>query len=366
MNLIPSILKSQWGLLIIGFSLLWVSCIDEIQLDNTGSGAGQLVIQGQLLTGDTTFIKVNISRTADFANRSFPDPVTGATVDLENQIGESVPLFEVASGEYQLNSDQLSLPVMTGNSYKITVRLSEGSTYESSFEPMLAVPQADSISINLIQREELDNLNQRVLKNFVQFFLHTPLIGAGETDPAFLKWDFEGIYRLDETPPPSNVPGPGPATCFITRGVNLEQVLVYNGNEANGPRLAGFLMVEEEADVRFSQGFLLNVQQQSLSSGSFDYWDKVSQTVGLNGGLFEATPGKIKGNLVSQTNPDEEVLGYFYVSEQRLVQRFVHQDDAGKPPIFCGATGFNAGTATCLNCLSIPFSTRVIPEGWEL
>ena len=79
----------------------------------------------------------------------------------------------------------------------------------------------------------------------------------------------------------------------------------------------------------------------------------------------EPTPGKIRGNISNIADPDDEVFGYFYVTEQKLVQRYVDPDEVGRPELFCASTSFTAGTEACDNCLSVPVSTTVIPEGWE-
>ncbi|MDH3709410.1 MAG: DUF4249 domain-containing protein [Cyclobacteriaceae bacterium] len=349
--------------------VLWVisACIDEIQLDLPESNQNQLVIQGQLLSGDTTWVKVRISRTADFQAQSVPVPVEQAEVTLFNQLGDQVQLVEVEPGSYQLNMDQVlsDMPINQGDEYQLEVRLAEGAIYRSQGETLYPVPTPDSLSFVMIDREELNESGNRVVNSYMQFFLYSPLIAEGANEPSRLHWDFQGIYKLDETPPPPNVPGPGPATCYILRNLNFDQVVVHNGNESGTSRLERFALMEEKVDARFALGFLLNVRQQSLTPQGYDYWNKVAQTVALSGGLFEATPGSITGNISSESDPSEQVLGYFYVSQQKTVQLFIRPEDAGSPPEQCEMGTFDGDSELCNNCLSAIGSTLTKPQGWE-
>lgn len=338
-------------------------CIDEIDLGDTGGGAGKMVIQGQLIKGCPSSIRVRVSRTADFAGRSLPDPVTDAAVFVLNKAGNQLLVPEVEEGIYQLeiSDDNPDMSVETGEDYMITVATSEGSRYQSAMERLNTVPKADSVSIMMIEREELGGEGERELKQIMQFFINTSLETNESQQRALLRWTFESIFRVDETFVPG--PGPGPATCFVSRGLNLDKVVVFNGNEGNTDRLDNFLFVEDEVDVRFGLGYLLIINQHSLSRGAYQYWDQVSQAVALSGGLFEATPGKIVGNMFSISNKNEEVFGYFYASEEQIITRFVTPDEAGRPEDFCSSSLFSA-EQVCLHCELIPFSTKEIPDFW--
>jgi hypothetical protein len=347
-------------MLVVG---VW-GCIDEIELGGAGGGAGKMVIQGQLIKGCPSSIRIRVSRTADFTGRSLPEPVPGATVFVLNETGNQLFVPEVKEGIYQLeiSDDNPDMTVDTGENYMITVATSEGSQYQSTMEWLHTVPNADSVSIMMVEREELDLNNQRQSKRYLQFFLHTSLEANESSERAFLRWTFGSIYRVDETFVPG--PGPGPQTCFVTRGLNFDKVVVFNGNEANSDRLENYFLLEDELGFKFALGYLLETNQHSLSKGAYEYWDQVSQSVALSGGLFEATPGKIVGNMSSIDDPLEEVFGYFYASEEQKITRFVTPDEAGRPEDFCSSS-LISGEQVCLDCVTIPFSTTEIPKHWE-
>ena len=355
---LPVIRMAVWCMLLL------VACVDEIELEGTGGGGGQLVIQGYLLKSCPTEIRIRISRTADFAIRSFPTAVEGALVFISDSDGNQIQIPETEPGIYQMElpDDQTELPVETNNSYQLSVTTSEGGQYISNMETIKPVPAADSVSINVTSRNQLTLEGDLETVPIMQFFVHTPLVADGSAEKSRFRWTFDHIYRVDETP--TEGPGPGPQTCFVNRLLNLDKVVVFNGNDASENRLNGFLFVEDEIDYRFALGYLLRISQQSLTKEAYDYWQQVSQAVSLSGGLFEAVPGEIIGNISNVNDPTEVVFGYFYTSEVHNFTRFVTPDEAGRPTDFCSLTLFRT-TDLCFNCVSIQFSTKEIPEGWE-
>jgi hypothetical protein len=121
--------------------------------------------------------------------------------------------------------------------------------------------------------------------------------------------------------------------------------------------------VEDEIDLTFGLGYLLRINQHSLSSQAYDYWNKVSQAVSLSGGLFEAPPGEIGGNIFNINDPEEKVHGYFYGSAEYKFTRFVTREDAGSPKGLCSLDLFT-GEQVCVDCEIIPLSTGEKPEDW--
>jgi len=346
-------------LLVIG------GCEDQINLDGTGSGAGKMVIQGQLVKGCPSSISINLSLSRDFRSLGLPPPVEGVEVIIQNENGEQLLVPEKDPGFYsmEINEDSTNFNIEFGAHYQLIVNVSDEDRYVSSPEILNEVPSPDSISIALVEREELDINNSPTLNRYVQFRMHTPLATTGARERSFLRWTFESIYQVTEVLVPG--PGPGPATCYVSRNIALDKVVVFNGNESNSDRLDDYRVVEDKTEPRFGLGYLLTVNQHSLSREAYRYWDQVGEVVGLSGGLFEATPGKIKGNLVNINDPSEEVFGYFYVSEEQKITRFVKPSEAGMPRQFCDQFQ-NAAEDVCTNCRSIPFSSTEKPDGWEL
>ncbi|GJM29409.1 MAG: hypothetical protein DHS20C17_20440 [Cyclobacteriaceae bacterium] len=343
--------------------MIGTGCIDEIELQGNGAKGGQLVIQGSLVKGCPSLVNVRVSRTASFSERDLPTPVVQAQVFLEDRSGNQLLIPQQEPGVYQMELADTSqlLPVVAGNEYRISVTISENGQFQSSWERIHPVPQADSVSLNIVARESLDFNGQVTTNQYIQYLIHSPLKADGATEKARLRWTFESVYQVLETFVPG--PGAGPQTCYVTRGLNLDKVVLFNGNETSSDRLEGYFIVEDEIDYQYGIGFLLRIRQNSLSREAHRYWDQVSQAISLSGGLFEASPGVIEGNMSNVNEPEESVLGYFYASEQQDLVRFVNPVEAGSPAHFCSLPAFD-GSDPCLDCQSIIFSTKEQPPDW--
>ena len=70
-------------------------------------------------------------------------------------------------------------------------------------------------------------------------------------------------------------------------------------------------------------GYSLLINQFALSEAAFSYWDQLRINSVNQGGLYEKQPLSIKGNLHNNTNPDQEVLGFFSASSVKSKRIFV-------------------------------------------
>jgi hypothetical protein len=70
------------------------------------------------------------------------------------------------------------------------------------------------------------------------------------------------------------------------------------------------------------------VSQYALSEGAYNYWERLRINSNEQGGLYEKQPLAIKGNVVNMTNPDNDVLGYFYTASQSG-RRYFYKDVEG-------------------------------------
>lgn len=357
--------KILWGIGIYLVCLLSLpGCLDEVDLEGSGDGAGKMVIQGQLIKGSPSHILVQVSRSLDFRSRELPPPVTKAVVYLIDSQGNELLVPEVDPGQYktEIVEGEGPLLVETGQQYRISVTTSENSRYVSTMETLWGVPEPDSVSIQLVDREELEFDDNKVVNSYVQFLIHTPLVPGDQEERTLLRWTFEAVYQVTEVFVPG--PGPGPQTCYVSRSLGLEKAVVFNGNESNSDRLDHYMLVEDQAEVRFGLGYLIRVKQQSLSRNAYRYWNQVNQTVSLSGGLFESAPGTIVGNISNELDPAEQVYGYFYTSNESEITRFVRPSEVGYPGSYCDSDQ-NATEDACFDCTLFPFSTKEQPDGWE-
>jgi hypothetical protein len=75
--------------------------------------------------------------------------------------------------------------------------------------------------------------------------------------------------------------------------------------------------------MHYYDRYHIAVQQLSLSSEAYDYWNLVQKQQEGSANLFQPNAIKIRGNISSVTNPQEEVLGFFGVSSINEMEFFI-------------------------------------------
>ena len=350
---------------LIGYSF-FTSCIDEISLKIPSSIENRITIFGSVTRSDPSVVSVFVGRVGAVGVNStnIPEAIEGTEVMLVGEDGSSIVLEKVEPpGNFYLEIPEGNpgFKIEIGKSYKISVVTLENRRYESAFEEIIPVPQPESINVKFEKREELSSAENIVTKNYIQFFVNTPLERPDGKGRVHLKWDVFGVYQFRTLP--LGLLGIR-MICYIPQQLGSGTAQVFDGTDANNKKLANHMILETNSNHRFSWGFHLTAYQQSLTDNAFDYWNRVRESTSLNGNMFEAAPGKIKGNIINLDDPQEEVLGYFFASDQALIRRFVDPEEANLPVEFCNGQRLRRADAVCLNCLVWPNSTLEIPAYW--
>ena len=336
------------------------SCLDEIRLRGVEPGGNNLVITGYISKSDESEVQVTINRLADFGDLAGPEPVVNADVFVRDQNGGEIYIPSQEDGSYILSNIEAApnFELATGNSYQLFVTTMEGIDYQSDLELLPEVPTPDSISLQFLREPVLNEAGNIVDAPFLDFFLHTPLNQEG----SYLKWEFDGCYAFLESlrqgapPPPQDL-------CYVLQDLDLENIVLFDGTRSNSSYLSNFKVLRERADYRFYLGFYLLVEQQSISATAFQYWDNVRELVSLGGNLFETSPGTIGSNIHRSDGVEEDVFGFFYAREEKLLRLKVNPVDANYPSEFCPPE--TTVPQICANCLRIPNSSLIRPDYWE-
>lgn len=350
-------------------SLSLGSCLDEVLLEAPRQDQSGIAIRAELKRIDPEpYISVSISRLSDFVFSEIPEPVLDASVVLidDEGIGLDIPMREPGKYELTIPDSTYALEVKPGRRYRLSVATREGRNYLSSSEILNPVPEPTAVGLTTIKRAVLNDVGNIVDQEFYRFLLTTPLIAPGQTERSLLKWTFLGTYKFTETTKEVPMP-PDSRTCFFFEDLNLDQVVVFNGAESRSEVLTDFLLLEEERNYRFTEGFYLTLFQQSLSEGAYSYWEKAGRLAALSGNFFDAPPGKVVGNFHNPDDPEEEVFGYFYATEEVIFRYYVDPGENRVRP-FCPSLAKPEDVTVnylCWNCLAHPRSTLEKPAFWE-
>lgn len=305
-------MKSRtWFWVILILTLILDACIEPYDPPLNDSDVNLLVVDGFLNTADGVAI-VSLSRTLPVNSEQDIPRESGAQLFIQDGSENLYPLSEIQDGVYQgavtgANSEER---------YRLVI-LTRGREYTSDFVTLVETPPIDSVS-------------WAINDGGVEFYVTTH-------DPSnasrYYRWKYSETYEYkidfnssvlfeDETivgrPPSESI-----FTCWKTNGSTdiiigttkqLEQSVVN--------RFPITFIPPETIKTRIRYSLL--VQQQALTEQAYQYWQSLKKNTEDLGGLFDALPSEVAGNIRSVSNPSETVIGFFgagTVQESRIFVR---------------------------------------------
>ena len=361
-------MKCGWVVLAIP---LLISCIQE--MDTFRKAEKVLVIDGSITDRKGVHVvKVNYTRSfntpADFSE------VSAANVEIVDDQGNRETLVYMGRDKYQTDS---SFQGTIGRSYHIEVTLRDGRKYHSIDEQLLPVPD---IQEAWYKREVVETLNEYnvMLKSSRIVFKIT-----FKDDPAvrnYYRWRYRGTYQVF-APSAGNydkdkvlnstrcgyVNVKSNPHCWMT-DLDHELLKVDSDEFFNGKQVDELLVAGLEIDRKFMIGYHAFVIQQSLTKNAYEYLNLISKQIGNKGTIFETVNHQIVGNIRSDDNPDELVLGYFAASAVVEKPVFVNGPDLPErfQPKDCSSDG-GCTPVSCIDCTKVSsLSSNLKPSYWPL
>lgn len=289
------------------------SCIDPLGVE-TDSKRNLLVVEGAL-TSDFGPHEIRLSQSAKYGSilDDQIQKVSGASVFIRDEEGNQVSLKEDNAGSYYTPSDYRGMPNTT---YSLVINLSNGTQYISTPEKMAPAPSINDLKVEWKKQPSTSD---------IQFDSGFEIYATFQDDPNsenFYLWIVDGIYYIESRPdlyvePSPWGPSPSPkdccAECYVyeeTNDLNIFADNFNNGNEVT--QLAGYL---PDNGRRFASKYLVSVEQRSLNKGAYQFFELLKNQLSIQGNIFDPPPAKIGTNIINVTEPDQEVIGYFVVSD---------------------------------------------------
>jgi len=358
------------GLLLVTILLLTTTCIDTIEFDRPKTFEGAISIQGKLAKGATDYIRVSIRKVFDFSNG--PALIRAKEVTLIDESGNKIDIPSRQEGIHFLNfqEEDGSFSIDYDKCYQIELELFDGRTYLSGLECLMAVPTPTQMKVSKVEIDIVNAIGELEKADQLEFRVDTPLKNNESEENVRLLWELEMTYKYSDSPEfysrscfpirfDSEV-----KTCFFTESPFVNYIPL-DGTQINNENATDELVWKALPSFLFAEGFYLVAMQQSLTKTAFTYWNQVNQLVSRTTGLFESPDAKVVTNFVNTENPKEEVYGYFYATEEKLMRTYVAPRFAGNPRPFCPEPmPFGNPPPTCCNCLTHPNSTLEKPDWW--
>lgn len=306
----------------VGLSLLG-GCIYPYNPDIEGS-SNALVINGKV-TDKEGYQYIEISRSIAPYEEGNERPVSGYTVEIQDDRGNVFPGAEMEPGLYACWMDQTYLA--PGISYRLIVTDDRGNLYASDFDRLHPCPDIDSIpyEIQVMQTDNPD-INYKGL----QFFVNTDCSGEYSKH---LRWEMEETWEYHSTY--------AIEAYYDGRIHEIEEVIydyfycwesgkipsiyTYSTQNLTTGQIRKYPLnyVSNQSD-RLSHKYSLLVKQFSLSPSAFEFWNTLDKQSKQSGELYETQPAQIQGNIHPLDESGETVLGQFYatsIKEKRIFVR---------------------------------------------
>jgi hypothetical protein len=362
------------------FCLVFFSCTEPYDIP-FNSNLSILSIDASI--NDNGGPQIIVLKKTQITNSNFPFfvPETKATVVLLENSQNIISGREISSGQYQL---PIGFKPKLGFKYKLQIKLSNGEEYISTEETIKSTPEisktqfvftndvygdASNIPGHIVfldtkdNPEKGDNLMWRwrlfekqricVTCDFAYYSTSPAPLGRCISSRALLEsqtsYDYECRSDCYE--------------IFYNSTINVfNDRLVANGEIKN--RLV--------ARIPFYQptGCLLEISQENVSEGAFQFNKAIIDQNQSSGTLADSPPTPLIGNIFNVKNKNEQVGGYFTVSNLKIAKLFIPRTEnaislglLGRPinlePVSPPAS------PPLAPCILSKTRTPLKPEGWK-
>jgi hypothetical protein len=276
-----------------------------------------LVVEGVINPGnDSTVIK--ISRTVKLNDKITDNPVLGATVTVESDQNSSVTLYDINNNGHYYSP---GLNLSSSQKYRLRIKTNT-SEYLSDFAEVKLAPPIDSVGY-------------KVQNGIVNLYVNTH-------DPAnktgFYRWDYEETWQFHakyqsvmvlDTTINTIVARRADQLDYDCFGNDISSHIVLFSTEKLGQNvvfqnpLTQMALTSEKAERRYS----ILVKQYALTPDAFNFYQNLEKNSEQLGSIFDAQPSQLSGNIHSESNPQEPVIGYVTVSNVQIKRIYINHND---------------------------------------
>jgi hypothetical protein len=253
-------------LIITAIVLIVSSCTEriDIQLDDTYT---RLVVYGAI-TSDTTTHYIELSTTTSYYYNEAPPPVTGASVEISDDLGNVESLTEVEPGKYATSP---LFYAITGRTYTLGIELASEINGHKSYMASSAVNPIYPIdSIGLVYQPDW---GEKGFYEVTCYYLDRP------TKDFYMFNIYKNGVILTDT---------------IKYRIVTDDSF-YNGNYTNGIGV-GYLDQSIEREV-IHAGDTITFQGCDITEDYYNFIVTLQSETGYQNPLFSGPPANVKGNI---------------------------------------------------------------------
>jgi hypothetical protein len=300
----------NWKAMLL-ITIIFAGCRKPYNPPAIAFAGSYLVVEGIINSGsDSTVIK--LSKTVKLSSKTTTNPVQGAIVAVESNQNVVYPLTETTNGNYV----SAGLNLSNSQTYRLSIKTANNEQYYSDYVPVLNSPPIDSVFFNVVSNGINIYSNAHDPTNTVKYYrwdyeetwiFHSNYLSGyvSNGDTVINRNSSNQVYQCwgNDT---SN-------TVLIGSTANLSQDVV-----ANNP-ITSVSSTSEKLGTKYS----ILVKQYGLTGDAYTFWKNLKQNTEQLGGIFDAQPSQINGNIHCITNPSEPVIGFISAGTIASMRIFV-------------------------------------------
>jgi hypothetical protein len=310
-------------IILFSFLLLAFACREKYVPQLNEPVTGYLVVEGFINSGASA-TTITLSRSTKLSNLASIVKETKAVVRVENKANtSSFPLTETSPGVY--TNPQITLNPT--DQYRLYIKSSLGKEYVSDYSAVRRTPDIDSVSWRRenggvqIYANTHDNLANTKYYQFIydetweftskystMLKVYNDRLGnphhVGYRDSSNPVYDAK-VYRCWKTNVPSNI------LICSTEKLTKDIVSLFP------------LTYIDPATWKLGILYSINLKEYALSQQGYRFLEQLRKNTEQLGSIFDAQPSDNNGNMHCITNPDEVVIGFVEVSEEKQKRIFI-------------------------------------------
>lgn len=279
-----------------------------------------LVVEGFINVNG--FTRITLSRTLPLKDTSSFKPELGAQVTIAGEDNSTFNVSESGNGNYI--SDSLILNV--SQKYRLHIKTAAGGEYLSEYAAVKLTPPIDSV-------------NWKLENGGVQIYVstHDP-----QNNTRYYKWDYEETWEI-HSKFESHYVYNSDLNIVVPRDLNETPLLYYcwqsktsnNIFIGSSSQLASDIIsplpieLVPNGSIKTGIRFSILVQQHSLDTLSYNFFQQMKRNTESLGSVFDALPSEITGNITCVSNPLEKVIGFISASSLQQKRIFITSYDIG-------------------------------------
>ncbi|HYJ37912.1 MAG TPA: DUF4249 domain-containing protein, partial [Chitinophagaceae bacterium] len=299
------------GIVISLLGCLMATCREEYQPPVTNSNANLLVVEGIINPDSTT---ITLSRTKNLNDTISFIPELNAVIYIEGERGALFQLQAKGNGNYTIGSIALN----TSDRYRVRIS-TLGNSYASEYVDVKITPPIDSLSwqqdtdVSIFLDTHDPSNNSRYYRwEYIETWEHHSYYDTN------LGYANGQVYFRDSSQL-LNVCWTTAGSSDILLGTSSQLV---NDVIEKAP-IATIPHGSEKITVRYS----ILVKQYSLTKDAYGFWQLLRRNTNNVGGIFDAQPSELIGNIRCINKPAEQVIGFVGASTVETKRMFIRRGE---------------------------------------